>query len=131
MPKSQDETFPQALAKLLRSRKIKVPAGLATAPPEAYARQPASIVEQLSSLDDAALSAQAAKIAGYAKRQAQRAKAEWDRSPLIAELRRRKLKAPPTPKRVVGAVFPLKRPLSEWSDRELTEAAAKWSRAGS
>src|SRR5688572_20884617 len=92
-----EATFPQALAKLLRQRKLKVPAGLAKAPPHAYGSQDASAVEALSRLPDEALAATAEKVAGYAKRQTARAKQTWDTSPLVAELRRRKLKEPPCP----------------------------------
>jgi hypothetical protein len=120
-------TFPDALAKLLRKRKLKVPPGLTAAPPQAYANQPASVVEQLEGLDDGALSMQAERIAGYAKRQAERARAAWDNSPLIAELRRRKLTEPPRPTRVVGASASLKKPLAQWTDKELLAAATEWS----
>lgn len=123
-------SFPEELAKLLRRRKLKVPAGLAEAPAVAYASQPASVVEQLDKLDDAALQAQADHIAGYAARQAERAKKAWDTSPLIAEIRRRKLTEPPRPTRVVGAAFSLKKPLGEWSDRELLDVAGEWSERG-
>ena len=125
-----DDSFPAALAALLRSRKIKVPAGLAQAPPEAYANQPASVVEQLADLDDDALAAQAAHVAGYAKRYEARLKKAWDDSPLIKELKRRKLKMPPRPTRVVGAAVTFKKPLREWSDAEVVRAAEEWSRRG-
>lgn len=124
------DDFIAALTALLKWRKIKVPTGLKDAPPEAYARQAGSIVEHLAKLDDAALLAQAQKIAGYAKRAADRAATEWERSPLVGEIRRRKLPEPPRPARVVGAVFAMKKPLSEWSDRELVEAATEWSKRG-
>ncbi|MGH7426724.1 MAG: hypothetical protein ACREJP_11235 [Candidatus Methylomirabilales bacterium] len=123
-------SFPKALAALLRSRNLKVPARLGQAPPEAYAHQPASFVERLAALGDPELVAHAQKIAGYAKRHAERAGKAWDTSPLIAELRRRKLKEPPQPIRVVGAAFSLKRPLSEWTNREILAAAREWSRRG-
>jgi len=125
------QSFPQALVKLLKDRKIKVPAGLAAAPPEAYAHQSAAYVQELARLDDESLAERAEHIAGYASRQSERAKAAWDQSPIIVELKRRKLKAPPRPKRVVGAAFSLKTPLREWSDEQLIEAATEWSRRGS
>lgn len=123
-------TFPSALAKLLRSRRLKVPAGLKDAPPEAYAKMPASAVKDLEGLSDDALSERAEKIAGFAERQAQRAKQSWESSPLVAEIRRRKLRAPSAPKRVVGAAFSLKKPLGDWTDEELLEAAREWSSRG-
>jgi hypothetical protein len=122
--------FPTAFAELLRSRKLTVPKGLAGAPPEAYASQPASFVEQLGRLPDSELKRFAEKVAGYAKRQADRAAAEWDRSPLIAELRRRKLKEPPRPDRPTGVSVSLSKPLAEWTDKELLDAATRWSRIG-
>lgn len=129
-PKGGSDTFPGALAKLLRSRKLKVPKGLAEAPPDAYANQPAAFVETLATLDDDALQKQADKVAGYAARQAERARASWDTSPLIVELRRRKLKEPPRPARVVGAAFSMKKPLREWSDEAILEVAREWSKRG-
>jgi hypothetical protein len=122
--------FPGAFAALLRSRKLAVPKGLADAPPEAYASQPASFVEQLGRLPDAELRRYAEQVGGYAERQAARAAAEWDRSPLIAELRRRKLKEPPRPLRAAGVSASLAKPLAEWSDKEILEAATRWSRIG-
>lgn len=122
--------FPTALAELLRSRRIRVPNGLLDAPPEAYARQDAAFVQELAKLDDDALRAHAERVAGYARRQAERARRSWDTSPLIVELRRRKLKEPPRPQRVVGAAFNLKKPLPEWSDAEVLEAARQWSEQG-
>ncbi|HVE91742.1 MAG TPA: hypothetical protein VNE62_05530 [Actinomycetota bacterium] len=123
--------FPEALAKLLKERKLKVPAGLTSAPPEAYAHQPAAYVQQLAKLSDEALAAQAARVAGYAAKQAARAKDAWDRSPLIVEMKRRKLKVPPRPAKVVGAAFSLKTPLREWTDEQLVEVAKEWARRGS
>ncbi len=122
--------FPHALADLLRSRKIKVPAGLLDAPPVAYASQPASFVEQLERLPDAEIVRFAEKVAGYARRQADRAEAEWERSPLIAELRRRRLKEPARPLRPSGVSVSLTKPLAEWSDAELVKAAQHWSKLG-
>ena len=125
-----DADFPGAFAALLRSRKLTIPKGLADAPPEAYASQPASFVEQLARLPDTELKRYAEQVGGYAQRQAARAAAEWDRSPLIAELRRRKLKEPPRPLRAAGVSASLAKPLADWSDKELLEAATRWSRIG-
>jgi hypothetical protein len=125
-----DGDFPTAFAELLRSRKLAVPKGLADAPPEAYASQPASFVQQLERLPDTELKRFAEKVGGYAQRQADRAAAEWDRSPLIAELRRRKLKEPPRPTRPAGVSASLAKPLAEWTDKELVDAATRWSRIG-
>ncbi len=122
--------FTEAFAALLRERKLPVPAGLADAPPEAYASQPASFVEQLGRLPDAELRRFADQVGGYAERQAARAAAEWERSPLIAELRRRKLKEPPRPLRAAGVSASLTKPLAEWSDKEILDAATRWSRIG-
>lgn len=126
--KAAAKTFPQALAALLRTRGIPVPSGLKDAPREAYAGQPASVVEILSKLSDAEIASHAEKVAGYTKRQAERAKAMWDQSPLISELRTRRLKEPVRPDRVVGAAFSFKKPLRDWTDAELLEAAKEWSR---
>jgi hypothetical protein len=126
-----DDGLPAALADLLRARKLAVPAGLAKAPPEAYANQPASFVDQLAKRPDAELVLFAEKIANYTARRLERAKSLWDTSPLIAELRRRKLKVPPPPKRVVGASVSLRKPLKDWTDAELTKAANEWSKRGS
>ena len=125
-----DADFPRALATLLRSRKIRVPTGLKDAPPQAYASQPPSFVDQLAQLPDPDLRAYAEKIATYAKRQADRARQAWEASPLIAELRRRGLDEPEVPSRVVGASVSLAKPLKEWSDREIRRAADEWSRMG-
>jgi hypothetical protein len=114
----------------LRSRKIRVPSGLSDAPPQAYASQPPSFVDNLVQLPDGDLRAYAEKIATYSKRQAARARQAWEGSPLIAELRRRGLKEPDVPVRVVGASVSLAKPLKEWSDREISRAAAEWSRMG-
>src|SRR5688500_10854667 len=86
-----DGSFLVAFAKLPRSRKVSVRKGLAAAPPEAYASQPASIVDDLANLPASELKRFAEQVGGYAARQAARAKSEWERSPLIAELKRRKL----------------------------------------
>lgn len=125
-----EPTFPEALAALLRSRKVRVPAGLTDAPPQAYASQPSSYVERLTELGDEELRRYAEQIAGYARRQAKRARDAWEASPLIAELRRRRLKEPDPPERVVGASVSLSKPLSEWSDAEIVRAADEWSRMG-
>jgi hypothetical protein len=114
----------------LRQRKIRVPTGLVQAPREAYASQPSSFVERLEGLPDADLKVYAEKIAGYAARQAKRAKAEWEASPLIAELRKRRLREPACPVRVVGASVSLRTALKDWSDGEITHAAEEWSRMG-
>ncbi len=129
-PASGAESFLTAFAALLKSRKIAVPKGLADAPPEAYASQPASMVEQLAKLPDAELKRIATQVGGYAGRQADRAKREWERSPLVAELRRRKLKVPPPPTRVTGSSVSLVKPLAKWSDKELLRAAERWSKLG-
>jgi hypothetical protein len=110
---------------------LSVPRGLTTAPPEAYANAPATFVDELSRHSDRDIQVYADRVAGYAAKQAERARAEWERSPLIAELRRRRLAEPPRPKRVVGASVGLTRPLSEWADRELLAAAKEWSRRAS
>jgi hypothetical protein len=125
-----EESFPNALAALLRSKRIRVPAGLEAAPPQAYASQPPSFVESLKDLGNDELRRYAEKIAGYAARQAERARQAWEGSPLIAELRRRKLREPACPARVVGASVSLTKPLKEWSDAELVRAASEWSRMG-
>lgn len=122
--------FPKAFGALLKSRGLAVPRGLLAAPPEAYARAPGEFVETLAKLGDRDLLAHAEKIATYADRLADRAKASWESSPLIGEIRRRKLKEPPRPDRLVALAFSLKKPLSEWSDRELLQAAKEWSRRG-
>src|SRR5688500_3750394 len=95
---AMQDDFLAAFEALLKHRKLKVPAAMKTAPPEAYARQRASVVEHLAKLDDASLQEQADKIAGWAKRQAERAADDWNRSPIVGELRRRKLKEPQKPK---------------------------------
>jgi hypothetical protein len=129
-PSRAETGFQAAFAALLKARKLPVPKGLADAPPEAYASQPASFVEQLERLPDAELRRFAEQVAGYARRQEERAAAEWERSPLIAELRRRKLKEPPRPLRVVGVSVSLAKPIGDWSDKELLHAAGEWSRMG-
>lgn len=127
---AKPKTFPEGLARLLRNRKIPVPEGLLEAPEEAYAGQGPEFVESLAKLDNDQLSARAEKVATYASRQTERAKRAWDSSPLIAELRRRGLKVPRRPKRVVALAFSVKKPLSKWSEKELLEAASEWSRRG-
>jgi hypothetical protein len=129
-PAAEADTFPAALAKLLRARKVRVPKGLLDAPPDAYAREPASFAEQLADLPEADLLRYAEKIAGYAGVQAERAKRAWETSPLIGELRRRKLKEPARPSRVIGVAFSLKKPLAEWSNAEIVAAAKEWSVRG-
>ncbi len=124
------KTFPKALAALLRSRKLRVPSGLEQAPPEAYANQPPELVARLEDLDDESLMRQAAHIAGFERKREARLKAVWDDSPLIKEIKRRKLKPPPRPRRVVGAAISFKRPLREWTDEELLAAAREWSKRG-
>lgn len=128
--RSAGPTFAEALADLLRSRKLKVPRGLRSAPPDAYGRSDASSIDAFRELPDEALVAQAERVAGYASRQRERAKREWESSALVAEIRRRKLKVPPGPKRVVGASVSLRKPLGEWSDAELLAAARDWSGRG-
>jgi hypothetical protein len=123
--------FLEAFAKLLRSKKVPVPKGLADAPPEAYADQPASFVEQLERYSTSDLKAFAAKVAGYTTRRADRARSEWERSPLIAELRRRGLPEPQCPERPAGVSVSLTKPLAQWTDRELVKAATEWSRRSS
>ena len=100
------------------------------APPEAYAAQPASVVDSIASLDDESLAERAEKIATFAARQSERAKQAWNSSPLIQEMRRRRLRLPRAPKRPVSAAFSLKKPLAEWTDTELLEVATEWSRRG-
>ncbi len=129
-PKASAESFTEAFAKLLRSRKVAVPRGLTDAPEAAYASQDASVVADLSKLPDTELERFAKQVAGYAKRQSDRARAEWERSPLIGELRRRKLKEPPPPSRAAGVSVSLAKPLKEWSDKELLKAAEQWSKLG-
>ncbi len=107
-----------------------MPTGLETAPRQAYASQPPSFVERLADLGNDELQQYAAHIAGYSRRQAKRARDAWDASPLIAELRRRKLAEPAPPVRVVGASVSLTKPLGEWSDGEIVRAANEWSRMG-
>lgn len=125
-----EDSFTEALAALLRSRKIRVPSGLLDAPRHAYASQPASFVDELAGLGNKELRLYAEKIASYADRQAERARRAWESSPLIAELRRRRLAEPSCPVRVVGASVSLSKPLSDWSDGEIIRAADEWSRMG-
>jgi hypothetical protein len=125
------ESFPHAFAALLRERGIAVPRGLLSAPADAYANASASVVTDLAKLTDAELERYAERVAGFAARQAARAKAAWNASPLIAEIRRRKLTVPPAPKRVVGASVSLAKPLAEWTNKELLAAAREWSKRAS
>ena len=122
--------FTEAFAELLRSRSLDVPEGLVDAPPDAYASQPVSFIEHLSRYPDGDLVRFAEQVAGYARRQAQRAEAEWEQSPLIGELRRRRLKEPPRPLKPSGVSVSLTKPLTEWSDADLLKAAQRWSKLG-
>lgn len=124
-------SFPAAFAALLHLRKIRVPSGLEKAPGEAYAHQGPELVEQLSGLSDEEIERFAERVASYADRQARRAEREWESSPLIGELRRRKLPEPDRPRRATGVSVSLTKPLAEWSDGELLDAARAWSRKGS
>ena len=119
--------FPEAFAKLLKAKKVPVPKGLLDAPPEAYASQPASFVAQLERLSAAELKRYAEQVGGYADRQRKRVLAEWERHPLIAELRRRGLKEPAPPKRR-GFSVSLTKPFSKWTDKEILAAATAWSK---
>jgi hypothetical protein len=85
----------------------------------------------MARLKDEDLVERAGKVAGWGKRQAERAEQAWESSPLIVELRRRGLAEPARPTRVVGASFSLKIPLADWTDEELKEAVATWARLGS
>jgi len=123
-----NKKFPSAFAALLRERGIAVPRGLQTAPAEAYGNAAAEAVESLTRLSDEELKRYAERVAGFAPRQAARAKAAWNSSPLIVELRRRKLTVPAPPKRVVGASISLAKPLADWTNRELLAAAREWSK---
>lgn len=129
--KARTETFVTALAALLRERNLEVPEGLEAASGEAYAHQPPEHVEALKSLADEELAAHAERVAAYERRRIERVQRAWDDSPLIVELRRRRLVEPPRPTRVVGAAFSLKKPLAEWSDDEILQMAMEWSRRGS
>ena len=124
----KDDDFLVAFIALLKKKKVPVPKGLADAPPVAYADQPASFVEQMERLPNTELKRYAERIAGYTSRLAERAKREWDGSPLIVELRRRKLKEPSVPERPAGISVSLAKPLSDWSDREILHAAERWSK---
>ena len=130
-PKPTPPPFIAALAELLRSRNLEVPPGLLEAPPEAYAGQTEAVVQTMSRLKDEDLEARAGKVAGWGRRQAERAEQAWESSPLIGELRRRGLPEPARPTRVVGASFSLKKPLADWTDEELKEAVATWARLAS
>jgi hypothetical protein len=122
------QSFPKAFAALLRERGLAVPRGLQTAPPDAYGSAEPHVLENLARLPDNELSSYAERVAGYAARQAARAKKAWESSPLIAEIKRRKLTVPPAPSRVVGANVSLAKPLTEWSNRELLAAAREWAK---
>ena len=123
--------FIDALAELLRSRNLEIPPGLLEAPPEAYAGQTEAAVQTMARLKDEDLEERAGKVAGWGRRQAERAERAWESSPLIGELRRRGLPEPVRPTRVVGASFSLKKPLADWRDEELEEAVATWARLAS
>jgi hypothetical protein len=130
-PKPAAAPFIAALAELLRSRNLEIPPGLLEAPPEAYAGQTEAVVHTMARLKDEDLEARAGKVAGWRRRQAERAEQAWESSPLIGELRRRGLPEPARPTRVVGASFSLKKPLAEWTDEELKKAVATWARLAS
>jgi hypothetical protein len=123
-----NKSFPKAFAALLRERGLPVPRGLQSAPPDAYGNADAGVVETLRRLPDSELSGYAERVAGYASRQAARAKTAWESSPLIREIKRRKLTVPPAPSRVVGASVSLAKPLAEWSNKELLAAAREWAK---
>jgi hypothetical protein len=110
---------------------VPVPKGLLDAPPEAYASQPASFVEQLEQLPDADLRRYAEKVAGHVARQSERARREWESSPLIAELRRRGLTEPPCPQRPAGVSVSLAKPLQDWTDKQILKTARDWSNLAS
>jgi hypothetical protein len=129
-PKPKAAAFPRAFAALLRERGVPVPRGLSTAPVEAYANAAADFVEELSRMGDDDLERYAERVAGFAARQAARARSEWESSPLIRELKRRKLTLPRPPVRVVGASVSLAKPLADWSNAELLAAAREWSNRG-
>src|SRR5207302_5122773 len=93
--------------------------------------QTEAVVQSMARLKDEDLEARAGKVAGWGRRQAERAERAWESSPLIVELRRRGLPEPARPTRVVGASFSLKTPLAEWTDEELQEAGATWTRLAS
>lgn len=122
--------FPAALAQLLRKRGLDVPEGLEKAAPVSYASQPRETVKLLESLTDKELEIQATRIATYEDRRVARALAQWDSSPIIAELRKRGLTEPPSPRRPIGASFSFGKPLPEWTDEEVLQAAREWSRRG-
>ena len=123
-------TFPAALARLLSQRGLAVPLGLAKAGPASYADQPAETVKLLEGLTDEELTVQAERIAGYDDRRAARALAQWDSSLIIMELRKRGLKEPPPPSRPVGASFSFGKPVGEWTNQQILQAAKEWSRRG-
>lgn len=122
--------FPAALAQLLRKRGLDVPEGLEKAAPVSYANQPRETVKLLENLTDKELEIQATRIATYEDRRVARAVAQWDSSPIIAELRKRGLTEPPSPRRPIGASFSFGKPLPEWTDEEVLQAAREWSRRG-
>ena len=130
-PASADDLdFRVVFAELLKVKKIPVPKGLLDAPPEAYASQSASFVEQLERLPKGELIRFAEKVGGYAQRQRERALQAWESSPLIAEIRRRKLKEPAPPLKPTGASVGLTKPLKQWTDKQLLSVAEKWSKMG-
>jgi hypothetical protein len=126
----QGSPFTTALAELLRSRNLDVPPGLLEAPAEAYAGAGEAAVQFLARLNDADLAQRARKVAEWEQRQADRARQAWETSPLIRELRRRRLPEPPRPPRISGVAFSVKKPLAEWTDQELQQAATEWVRLG-
>ena len=125
-PTPEPSGFLTALADLLATRGLPVPDGLLAAPPQAYAGQGEATVATMARLRDTDLAERAAKVAGWATRQAERAAQAWETSPLIKELRRRGLAEPERPSRVVGAAFSLKTPLAEWTDDEILDAVDQW-----
>ena len=123
-------TFPEALAALLRSRKVRVPQAWPT-------RRHRPTPHSHRRMSSSSASWATRSFAGTPSRspdtplgRPNRAREAWEASPLIAELRRRQLKEPDPPVRVVGASVSLAKPLSEWSDREIVRAAGEWSRMG-
>src|SRR5205807_5646413 len=93
-PEPVPSPFIEALADLLRSRNLEIPPGLLEAPPEAYAGQTEAVVQAMARLKDEDLEARAGKVAGWRRRQAERAEQAWESSPLIVELRRPRLAEP-------------------------------------
>lgn len=129
-PAAEPSPFLDALVELLARRGLEVPEGLEDAPPAAYAGQGAGTVAMMARLPDKDLVERAGKVAGWQARQNARAHQMWESSPLIGELRRRGLPEPERPPRPAGVAFSLKRPLAEWSDDELQDAAIEWARLG-